>query len=213
MLAVVGATSWCGVAYGQSPADGARVSANATVEFLADEDALGEQHRLKIARDSLLTDVVYDRADPDELGQWFVVPQDRGIGPGTYYWQACWTDFDTDAGVCTAVRTLYVTTPRAPTLTFRKAKSVVREVFGDYGAAWAAGYGKRYGCRRVSRVRMSCRPSAWAGDTRITARLRMLNQISGRTRVRGRIVYFNEYCAEVTPERDCSDSQRVAGHY
>ena len=85
MLAVVAAMSYGDAAYGQSPADGAKFRANARIEFFADEDYTGLQHRLKIARDPLLTDVVYDRADPDELGQWSLVPQNHGMGPGTYY--------------------------------------------------------------------------------------------------------------------------------
>ena len=94
VLAAIAAMSYGSAAYGQAPADGARFPANATIEFSVDESGLGEQHRLKIARDAQLAHVVYDRADPDEIGQWFVVPRNRGMGPGTYYWQSCWADFD-----------------------------------------------------------------------------------------------------------------------
>jgi hypothetical protein len=41
----------------------------------------------------------------------------------------------------------------------------------------------------------------------------MVNLVGGRTRVRGRITFFNEYCADVTPGRDCTDSERVSGRY
>ena len=41
----------------------------------------------------------------------------------------------------------------------------------------------------------------------------MVNRVDGWTRVRGRIEYFNEYCADVTPSRDCTDSERVSGLY
>jgi hypothetical protein len=41
----------------------------------------------------------------------------------------------------------------------------------------------------------------------------MLNRMSGGTRVSGRIVYFNDYCAAVTPWKDCSRSERVSGVY
>jgi hypothetical protein len=212
LLAVTAALCCADRAYGQSPADGARFPANATIEFLAGDD-LGENHRLRIARDSLLTDVVYDRADAYEVGQWFVVPRARGMDPGTYFWQACWNELDTGAGVCSEVRTLNVTTSRAPTLTLSGAKSVVRRVLADHDASWSIWNGKRYRCRRSSRIRMLCRPTGWAGDTVMTARLQMVNRVDGWTRVRGRIEYFSEYCADVTPWRDCTDSQRVSGLY
>ena len=77
-------------------------------------------------------------------------------------------------------------------------------------AGWS---GKRYGCRRVSRIRVACRPSGWAGDTVLAARLRMVNLFDGSTRVRGYIEYFSEYCADVTPWRDCTDRERVSGRY
>jgi hypothetical protein len=213
VVAIAVALCVAGPAYGESPADGARFPENTTIEFSVDDDASGEQHRLRIARDAFMTDVVYDRADADEIGQWFVVPGARGISPGTYFWQACWTDFDTGEGVCSEVHTLYVTTPRAPTLTFGIARAVVRDVLADHGAQWSIWNGKRYGCRRTSRTRMLCRPSGWAGDTVMTARLRMVTRVDGRTRVRGRIEYFSEYCADVTPGRDCTDSKRVSGLY
>jgi hypothetical protein len=41
----------------------------------------------------------------------------------------------------------------------------------------------------------------------------MANLISGRTRVRGTITFFSEYCADVTPWRDCTDNERVSGRY
>jgi hypothetical protein len=151
LVAVVAAFILASAAYGQSPAEGARFPANATIEFLAGDD-LGEQHRLKIARDPLLSAVVYDRADPYEVGQWFVVPRRQGMNPGTYYWQACWVDFDSGEPVCNSVRSLQISTPRGPTLGLSKAKSVVRKVYGDHGAPWSVGNGRRYECRRVSRI-------------------------------------------------------------
>jgi hypothetical protein len=213
VLTFVWALCWATAAHAQSPDDGARFPANATVEFLAGDDDLGEQHRLRIARDPMFNEVVYDRVDPYEIGQWFVVPSKRGMGPGTYYWQACWLDFDSGQTVCDGVRTLFITNPRAETLALRKARSVVRQVYDDHGAPWSVGNGKRYGCHRVSRVRVTCRPSAWAGDTVVTATLRMVNLISGATRVRGKIVIFSEYCADVTPWRDCTETERVSGRY
>jgi hypothetical protein len=213
LLMLAGTMAYGSAASAQSPADGARFPANATIEFLADDNYNGEQHRLKIARDPLLTDLVYNRADPDEIGQWFVVPRNRGMGPGTYYWQPCWVDFDSGAPACNSVRTLYVTKARTPRLTFGRARSVVRDVFEDHDVSWANWNARRYGCRRVSRIRMTCRPSAWAGDTVLTAKLRMLNRSSGFTRVSGRIVYFSEYCADVTPWRDCTNEERVSGVY
>ena len=162
-LLVVGVVLLCAApAYGESPADGARFPVNATIEFSVDDEASGEQHRLRIARDPLLTDVVYDRADAYEIGQWFVVPQARGMSPDTYFWQACWTDFDTGEGVCSQVRTLYVTKRRAPTLTFGVARSVVRDVLADHDASWSIWNGRRYRCGRSSRIRMLCRPD-WLG--------------------------------------------------
>jgi hypothetical protein len=212
LVAVVAALVPASAAYAQSPADGARFPANATIEFLAGDD-LGEQYRLKIARDPVLSAVVYDRADPYEVGQWFVVPRRQGMIPGTYFWQACWVDLDSGEPVCDSVRSLHITTPHAPTLSIGKARSVVRRVYGDHGASWSVGNGRRYGCRRMSRIRMTCRPFAWAGDTVVTAKLRMVNLIGGRTRVRGRITFFSEYCADVTPGRDCTDTKRVSGRY
>jgi hypothetical protein len=211
-LTVVVAMSYGSAAYGQSPANGARFPANATIEFFVDDDFTGEQHRLKIARDPMLADVVYDRADYD-IGQWFIVPRNRGIAPGRYYWQACWAEPDIAETVCTNVRTLYVTKARTPRLTFRRAESVVRQVFADHDVSWANWNDRRYGCQRVSRIRMTCRPSAWAGDTVVSGKLRMLNRPDGGTRVSGRIVYFSEYCADVTPWRDCTDEERVSGVY
>src|SRR4051794_12472612 len=99
LLAVTVALCCATPAYGQSPRDGAGFPANATIEFLAGDD-LGEQHQLRIARDPLLTDAVYDRADAYEVGQWFVVPRAQGMSPGTYFWQACWTELDTGDRVC-----------------------------------------------------------------------------------------------------------------
>jgi hypothetical protein len=60
---------------------------------------------------------------------------------------------------------------------------------------------------------MTCRPSARTGVTVLTANMRMLNRMNGGTRVGGRIVWFNEYCAAVYPHRTCGRSERVSGFY
>jgi hypothetical protein len=182
---------------------------------LAGDDYAGEDYRLMIARDRAMRQVVYDQADPYDIGQWFITPRERSIGRGTYFWHACWTDWDLDIGyhsACGPVRTLFLTKPRIRTLTLTAAKAVVRAVFDNRGS-WANWSGRHYGCHRASRIRMRCRPAGWAGDTQFAANLRMVNRLSGETRVSGRIVYFNEYCADVTPEKDCTDSERVSGLY
>lgn len=69
VFAVVATMSYGSAAHGQAPPNGARFPANATIEFSVDESGLGEQHRLKIARDPQLANMVYDRADPYEIGQ------------------------------------------------------------------------------------------------------------------------------------------------
>jgi hypothetical protein len=212
---LLGTAVYVPVVAAQSPADGAHFATNAEIEFLAGDDDLGHAYLLTIARDRALQQPVYRAYDSYDIGQWFLTPAERGIGRGMYFWQACWTAWDIDAGdhdACTPVRTFFLTRPRTPTLTLSGAKAVVRAVFNNRGS-WAIWSGKHYGCRRVSRIRMRCRPSGWAGDTQMTANLRMVNRRSGETRVSGRITYFNEYCAEVTPQKDCTDSVRVSGLY
>jgi hypothetical protein len=195
-----------------SPRDGAHRPSNAEIEFRGGHGS-GERYRLKIARDPALQELVYNHADPYDTGQWFVVPGNRGMGRGRYYWQACWLDFD-GRRLCTSVRRLVVTRPRVPTLTFDDARALVRSVlYRKGGPDWAALSGGRYGCRRQSRTRMACRPSGFAGDFAFNGRLRMRNRINGRTRVSGRLTFFDEYCAAVTPNRRCRSSKRVRGVY
>ncbi len=212
LLVFVGALCSSAAAHAQSPADGARFPSNATIEFDSG-DYLGEEFRLRIARDPLFTDVVYDRVDPYDIGQWFVQPRNRGMALGTYFWQMCWSDYETGENVCSEGRRLVVVKPRVPTLALRGAKSVVRDVLADEGGSWSIWNGRRYGCRRSSRIRMLCRPTGWAGDTVMTGTLRMVSRLDGQIRVRGRIEYFSSYCADVTPDRDCTDTYRVAGLY
>ena len=83
LAVLLGAVACPAAVFAQSPAEGARFPTNAEdIEFLAGDDYAGEDHRLTIARDRAMQQVVYDAVDPDGIGQWFVTPREHRIGRG-----------------------------------------------------------------------------------------------------------------------------------